>query len=126
MAGYPALVSHPQSLQTEDVKHFHCQLKTSLEAHPNSTYWIDFLPIVLLGVHTRLIEDLHCTLAELVYGTILWLPGELFDERKVEVTPDPTCYVIKLKNMMYHLQATSVHKQNATNAYVSPTLMSFC
>ena len=65
----------------------------------------------LLGVHTLLIEDLHCTLAEQVYGTILRLPGEFFDERKAEVTPNPTYYVIKLKNMMYHLQATSVCKQ---------------
>ena len=57
-------------------------------------------------------EDLQCTSAELVYGTTLWLSGEFFDERKAETT-DPTSYVSRLKNMMYHLQATpaAVHKQ---------------
>ena len=38
--------------------------------------WLEALPIVLLGRST-LKEDLHCTSAELVYGTILCLPGRL-------------------------------------------------
>ena len=106
------------------IEHFHRQLKTSLKAHPNLTHWIDSLPIVLLGVRTQLKDDLHCTSAELVYGTTLRLPGEFFDESKAEATPDPTCYVTRLRNVMYHLQATPVHKQKATNVYVSPTLKS--
>ena len=106
------------------IESFHRQLKTSLKAHPNPTHWIDSLPIVLLGVRTQLKDDLHCTSAELVYGTTLRLPGEFFDESKAEATPDPTCYVTRLRNVMYHLQATPVRKQKATNVYVSPTLKS--
>ena len=69
-------------------------------------------------------EDLYCTSAELVYDTTLQLSGESFDERKAEATPDPACYVTRPKNIMYHLQATPVCKQNATNTYVSPILKS--
>ena len=62
----------------------------------------------------------------MVYGTTLRLPAEFFDERKAETTPDPASYITRLKNMMYHLQATpaAVHKQKATNIYVNPTLKS--
>ena len=103
---------------------FHHQLKTSLKAYPNPTHWIDSLPIVLLGVRTQLKDDLHCTSAELVYGTTLHLSGEFFDESKAEATPDPTCYVTRLRSVIHHLQATPVRKQKATNVYVSPTLKS--
>ena len=52
---------------------FHWQLKASLKVHPNPTQWTESLPLVLLGVHTQLKEDLKCTAAELVYGTTLRL-----------------------------------------------------
>ena len=90
------------------IKRFHCQLKTSLTSHPNP----------------HLKDDLRCMVAELVYGTTLCLPGEFFDESKAEATPDPVCYVTRLKTMMRDLQATPVHKQTPTNTHVSPTLKS--
>ena len=40
---------------------------------------VDSLPLVLLGIRTALKDDLHCSTAELVYGTTLCLPGEFFD-----------------------------------------------
>ena len=59
-----------------------------------------------------------------MYGTTLHLPGEFFDDNTAEATPDPVCYVTRLKNMMKDLQATPVRKQRSTNVYVSPTLKS--
>ena len=58
------------------VEHFHRQLKSALKVQPNIDNWADHLPMVLLGIPTALKEDLHCTAAELVYGTILHLPAE--------------------------------------------------
>ena len=88
------------------IKHSHRQLKASLKTHPNPTEGqTPCHAIVLLGVLTQLKEDLHCISAELVYDTTHWLPGEFFYKRKAEVTPDPTCYITRLKNIMYHLQA---------------------
>ena len=61
------------------VEYFHRQLKSSLKSYPEPTNWTDILPVVLLGIYTMLKDDLHCTSAELVYGTTLRLPGEFFD-----------------------------------------------
>ena len=55
---------------------FHHQLKSSLKSYPNPTNWSDILPIILLGIHTTLKDDVHCTAAELVYGTTLRFLGE--------------------------------------------------
>lgn len=57
------------------VERFHRQLKASLKCQPNPTQWVDGLPLVLLGIRTTLKQDLHCSSAELVYGTTLRLPG---------------------------------------------------
>ena len=51
------------------IERLHRQLKAALKSHPNPTYWADLLPLVLLGIRTTLKEDIHCTSAELVYGT---------------------------------------------------------
>ena len=32
------------------VERFHCQLKAALKAQPNSTQWVDLLPMVLLRI----------------------------------------------------------------------------
>lgn len=70
----------------ELIEHFHCQLKTLLIKHPDLMHWIiDSLPIVLLGVHTQLEDDLQCT-----WFMVLCLPGGFFDESEAEATPDPT------------------------------------
>jgi hypothetical protein len=47
----------------------HRQLKAALKTYPSAECWTESLPMVLLGIRTALKEDLHCTAAELVYGT---------------------------------------------------------
>ena len=106
------------------IERFHRQLKTTLKSHPDPTHWTDSLPVVLLGVRTQLKDDLHCTAAELVYGSTLRLPGEFFDASKAEAIPDPACYVTRLKTMMRTLQAAPVRKQTPTNTHASPILKS--
>ena len=85
------------------IKWFHRQLKTSLKAQLQPTLWVDALPLVLLGIQTALKEDIHCSAAELVYGTTLRLPGEFFDS-------DPAEYVTQLKATMVKLRAPPVRK----------------
>ena len=41
--------------------------------------------MVLLGIRTALKEDLGCSVAELVYGQQLSIPGEFFDTPKQEI-----------------------------------------
>ena len=40
-------------------------------AHLPQTNWIESLPLVILGVHTALKEDIQHTSAEIVYETTL-------------------------------------------------------
>ena len=90
------------------VERLHRQLKASLKSHPNPTNWIDALPMVLLGICSTLKEDLHCTAAELVYGTTLRLPGEFFNSESQPSTADPASYVHRLRTAMQQLRAPPV------------------
>ena len=81
------------------VEHFHCQLKASLMYITTSTQWIEALPMVLLGIHTCVKEDLGCCTAELA----LQMPGQFFDS--VEEIPDPLSFVLRLCTTMQQIQA---------------------
>ena len=65
---------HPQA--NGMVERLHRQLKASLKARANHPYWMDELPLVLLGIRTTWKEDPNCSPAELVYGSSLAIPGE--------------------------------------------------
>lgn len=73
---------HPQANGL--VERFHRTLKTALMC-ADSKHWADRLPMVLLGIRTALKEDLGCSVAELVYGQQLSIPGEFFDTPKQEI-----------------------------------------
>ncbi len=68
---------HPQANGL--VERMHRQLKASLKARLTSPTWMDELPMVMLGIRTAWREDVGCSPADLVYGTSLHLPGELFE-----------------------------------------------
>ena len=60
------------------VECFHHQLKASLKAQTNPEAWMDSLPLILLGIQTKVKQDILSTSVEMVYGTTLRLPGEFF------------------------------------------------
>ena len=95
---------HPQANGL--VEHFHRQLKAALKTHPQST-WVESLLLVLLGIRTALKEDLHCTAAELVYGTNLRLPGEFFTSPSSTPTLECSDYVSQLKSRMSQIRPIS-------------------
>ena len=76
------------------IERFHRQLKAALKAHLHPEHWVTSLPMVLLGIHSALKDDLRCTAAELVYGTSLRLPGDFFSP------------VTRFKYTMQQLRAT--------------------
>ncbi|GFT15607.1 retrovirus-related Pol polyprotein from transposon opus [Nephila pilipes] len=66
---------HPKS--NSSVKRFHSQLKSALVSHlPDS--WLDALRLVLFSILAFYKDEMAVSSAELVYGTTLKLPGELF------------------------------------------------
>lgn len=67
---------HPQANGL--IERQHRSIKASLRCYLNSIFWVNNLPLVLLGLRSVIREDLGCSSAELVYGTPLNLPGEFF------------------------------------------------
>ena len=96
---------HPQS--NGMVERFHRQLKAALKAQPNPDDWMTSLPLVLLGIRTALKQDLHSTVAELVYGTNLRLPGEFFTSTPTNSLPLPSEFLNKLKLHFQHISLVS-------------------
>ena len=103
------------------VERFHRQLKTALKAQPNADNWVHHLPMVLLGIRTALKEDLHCSAAELVYGTTLRLPAEFFDSSS-STDLDPVNYVAKLRSTMQQLRPTPPRHHSKHKAYISKNI----
>ena len=60
----------------------------------DTTHWTKALPLVLLGIRTTIKQDLKCTPAELVYGTMLLLPGEFFTTNSSNNISDPSTFQI--------------------------------
>ena len=75
------------------------------------SHWSEKLPLVLLGICSALKEDLHCTAAELVFGTTLCLPGGFFNSAGHTDAPDPASCVAQLKLSMQQLWGSPVQNQ---------------
>ena len=105
------------------VERFHRQLKAGLSTAPR-TQWIDTLPLVLLGIHSCLKEDLRCTTAELVYGTTLRLPGEFIDTKRTDTLPDSHAYLSRLRHTMQQLRPISTSHHTHRTPHVSKDLSS--
>ena len=106
------------------IERFHRQLKASLKAQVSPTHWADSLPLVLLGIRAALKDDIHCSAAELVYGTTLRLPGEFFHDGDNTETYDPAAYAARLRSTMQKLQATPVRSQPQRKVHVCKDLPS--
>ena len=81
------------------VERFHKQLKTALKCSNHPHLWTNAVPLVLLGIRTASKDDLKCSSAEMVYGTTLRLPGELFVCKHSDTTTDPLSYVDTPKSL---------------------------
>ena len=88
---------HPQSNGL--VERLHRHLKASLIARLKGSTWMDELPWVLLGIRTAPKEDLGVSVAELVYGGPLTLPGE-FVVPGVEARENPTDLLPHLRSVV--------------------------
>lgn len=67
------------------VERFHRQLKAAIKCHQHSR-WTEILPTVLLGIRSAWKDDLQSTVAEMVYGQTLRLPGELLSPASPNTT----------------------------------------
>ncbi|GBO39681.1 Retrovirus-related Pol polyprotein from transposon 412 [Araneus ventricosus] len=76
---------HPHA--NGSVERLHRQLKSAIRAHATER-WTLVLPSILLGIRASVKEPLNCSVAEMVYGTPITLPGEFFSVNKTLSTND--------------------------------------
>ncbi|XP_024945396.1 uncharacterized protein LOC112495037 [Cephus cinctus] len=78
--------------------------------------WLELLPTVLLGLRTCVKEDLGASCAEMLYGTIIRVPGEFFIN--IEMPADPEVFVEKFREHMRGLRPTPTAHHNKARTLV--------
>ncbi|CAB0029195.1 unnamed protein product [Trichogramma brassicae] len=66
------------------IERWHRDFKTALIAYEGSDSWTRILPMVMLGLRTRIRSDIDASPAEVLFGTTLRLPGEFFSDHSTE------------------------------------------
>ncbi|GBL89930.1 hypothetical protein AVEN_178354-1 [Araneus ventricosus] len=99
------------------VEHLHRPFKQALTCHQAD--WLDALPLVLLGIRTFLREDLNASAAELVYASSLRLPGQLFEEKRIDQCPD---YVARLQGLFRAVSPTFPLRHGPQRIYIPKDL----
>ena len=109
------------------VERFHHQFKRVSEMSSYSSHWMDtLLPLVLLGIHTALKEDLKCTTA---CRARIWLYSAstrriFFNSSQVQEDADPACYVTRLKATMQELSPPPVQQNPQRKVHIDKALAS--
>ena len=85
------------------VERFHRTLKAALKAQSDSTKWTETLPLILLNIRTTIKADLHCSPAQLVFGTTLRLPAQFVAPSTNLTDLDPSIYADRLRSSMQQL-----------------------
>lgn len=109
---------HPQS--NGIIERWHRTLKASIMCHQNAS-WKDVLPIILLGLRTTHKNDINASPAEMVYGQTLRLPGEMFEEHKIDNGNEHE-FVKEFKRKMQNIKATTTAHHRTTDAFVQKHL----
>ncbi|GFU89313.1 integrase catalytic domain-containing protein [Trichonephila clavipes] len=102
------------------IEELHCPLKSAIKCHATER-WTEILPIILLGLRASLKEDILCTPAELVFGTTIRLPGEMFDSSKPD--DDVVNFVSKLKSHMQSLHPKPPKHHGKRPVFIHPGLL---
>ena len=90
---------HPQC--QGKIERLHRTLKAAIKAHGN-IQWTVSLPTVLLGLRSAVRPDTNHSIAQMVYGTHIRLPGEFFDPPVSR--GDPGTFVTNLQSIMAELK----------------------
>ena len=93
---------HPQANGLVERRHktMKASLKAKLGSYPN---WCDTLPVVQLGMRAAVKQDINCSVAKMVYGEQLRLPGEFFTTSASSWNTDPN-FVVDLRQQMQQVR----------------------
>jgi cleavage and polyadenylation specificity factor subunit 1 len=101
------------------VERFHQTLKAAIMCHADQQ-WTEALPLVLLRIHTAFKEDLQASVAELVYGEPLRIPGKLLTPTAKPV--DPGHLITELHHHMAHLRPVQAARHVSPSTFVHSNL----
>ncbi|GFU84673.1 retrovirus-related Pol polyprotein from transposon opus [Trichonephila clavipes] len=96
-------------------------LKGEIKA-PNNIKWTETLPTILLGLRTALRPDTNHTIAQMVYGSNIRLPGEFFNPPSIQI--DPETFVTTLQTFMDELKPTKSSPPKSQKIFVHKDLKS--
>ncbi|GFW09577.1 transposon Tf2-9 polyprotein [Trichonephila clavipes] len=108
---------HPQC--NGKIERIHRTLKAAIRAHI-SVKWTQTLPTVLLGLRSALRSDKNYTIAQMVYGQTIRLPGEFFEKPKNVLDLDT--FAEKLQKQMDQLQPLKTRRQPSQKHFVHKDL----
>ncbi|CAH2105071.1 unnamed protein product [Euphydryas editha] len=104
------------------VERFHRTLKAAIMAHDDKR-WTDILPVVLLGARAAWKEDLQCSVAEMVYGERLRIPGEFLQSTYTNQLK-PSDFVSQLRHNMSLLRPQEASRHSPASVFVHDDLKS--
>lgn len=116
---YHTTAYHPQSNGL--IERWHRVLKAALRCH-DSNDWFRKLPTVLLGIRSSFKADIGASIAEMVYGQSLCLPGEFF-ETSAAVTGEAEL-VRQLRSHFEQLKPTATSQHGEHQIWIPKNLMS--
>ncbi|GBN30932.1 Transposon Tf2-11 polyprotein [Araneus ventricosus] len=101
------------------VERLHRTLKTALKAH-NNLSWIGMLPTVLLGLRTAIQEINNHSIAQIVYGESLRLPGEFFSEPSIRTASES--FANNLRKQMETVGPRTTRRNSSRHIFVNKHL----
>jgi cleavage and polyadenylation specificity factor subunit 1 len=101
------------------VERFHRTLKAVIMCHADQQL-TEALPLVLLGIRTAYKENLQASVAELVYGEPLRIPGELLTPTAEPV--DPAHLITELRQHMARLRPVPAARHSSLSTFVHSDL----
>lgn len=109
---------HPQC--NGKIERQHRILKAAVRSH-NSVKWTETLPTILLGIRASLKLDSNYSIAQMVYGMSIRLPGEFFENSKNKIDDDT--FVTALQNRMRNVRPCSSQNKNNKSIFVHKDLL---
>ena len=98
------------------VERWHRDLKAALMSQGDNPEWTRVLPMVLLGLRTRVRLDTGVSPAEYVFGTTLRIPGAFYFDDDIE--HDDGVFLRELKEYMQQAQPVKTEHKHARKPFV--------
>ncbi|UYV80938.1 hypothetical protein LAZ67_19002227, partial [Cordylochernes scorpioides] len=108
---------HPQS--NGKIERFHRTLKTAISSH-NYIRWTKRLPSVLLGLRSSIYGSSDFSIAQMVFGKTIRLPGEFFQDS--QLTRDRDDLIKNLQKDMSSLQPMKSRINRNPNVFIHKDL----